>query len=72
VRQTIRFNRYSPRTEEAYIDWIERFIRFHCIRYPKEMGADEVRTFLTHLATVEPVPRFRSAPEKGFILTQRA
>ena len=48
VRQTIRSNRYSPRTEEAYVDWIKRFIRFHGIRHP---GADEVRSFLTHLAT---------------------
>jgi integron integrase len=51
VRQTIRFNRYSPRTEQAYVDWIERFIRFNGIRHPKDMGADEVRSFLTHLAT---------------------
>jgi len=40
VRQTIRSNRYSPRTEEAYVDWIKRFIRFHGIRHPQEMGAD--------------------------------
>ncbi len=51
MRQTIRSNRYSPRTEEAYVDWIKRFIRFHGIRHPQEMGADEVRSFLTHLAT---------------------
>jgi site-specific recombinase XerD len=51
VRTAIRFNRYSPRTEQAYVDWIERFIRFHGIRHPQEMGADEVRAFLTHLAT---------------------
>jgi integron integrase len=51
VRQTIRFNHYSPRTEEAYVDWIKRFIHFHGIRHPQEMGADEVRDFLTHLAT---------------------
>jgi hypothetical protein len=29
VRATMRLNRYSPRTEEAYVDWIKRFIRFH-------------------------------------------
>ena len=33
------------------MDWIERFIRFHGIRHPQEMGAEEVRAFLTHLAT---------------------
>jgi hypothetical protein len=51
VRATMRLNRYSPRTEEAYVDWIERFIRFHGVRHPHEMGADEVKAFLSHLAT---------------------
>jgi len=51
VRAAIRFNHYSPRTEEAYIDWIKRFIHFHGVRHPQEMGADEVRAFLSHLAT---------------------
>lgn len=44
-------NRYSPRTEQAYIDWIKRFIRFHGVRHPQEMGAEEVKAFLNHLAT---------------------
>jgi hypothetical protein len=51
VRATMRLNRYSPRTEAAYIDWIKRFIRFHGVRHPQEMGADEVKVFLGHLAT---------------------
>jgi site-specific recombinase XerD len=51
VRTTMRLNRYSPRTEQAYVDWIKRFIRFHGVRHPQEMGADEVKAFLSHLAT---------------------
>src|SRR5260370_25273396 len=51
VRETMRTSRYSPRTETAYIDWIKRYIRFHGIRHPQEMGADEVKAFLSHLAT---------------------
>jgi site-specific recombinase XerD len=47
----MRVNRYSPRTEQAYIDWIKRFIRFHGVRHPNEMGAEEVKAFLSHLAT---------------------
>ena len=47
----MRTNRYSPRTEEAYVDWIKRYIRFHGIRHPQEMGAEEVKAFLSHLAT---------------------
>jgi site-specific recombinase XerD len=51
VRATMRMNRYSPRTELAYVDWIKRFIRFHGVHHPQEMGADEVKAFLSHLAT---------------------
>jgi hypothetical protein len=50
VRATMRLNRYSPRTEATYVDWIRRFIRFHGVRHPQEMGAEEVKAFLSHLA----------------------
>jgi integron integrase len=41
---------YSIRTEDAYHDWVERFIRFHGVRHPSTMGEPEVNAFLTHLA----------------------
>ncbi len=41
----------SPRTEEAYIGWIRRFILFHGKRHPDVMGEPEVTGFLSHLAT---------------------
>ena len=47
----MRVNRYSPRTEEVYVQWIKRYIRFHGVRHPQEMSADEVKGFLSHLAT---------------------
>ena len=50
VRDAIRLRHYSIRTEQAYIDWIKRFIWFHNKRHPKEMGEPEVVSFLTHLA----------------------
>ena len=34
VRDTIRLKHYSIRTEEAYADWIKRFILFHDQRHP--------------------------------------
>ena len=46
---------YSIRTEEAYLNWIRRYILFHHKRHPREMGAPEVQTFLTHLAVDENV-----------------
>ncbi|MFN3409916.1 MAG: integron integrase [Limisphaerales bacterium] len=54
-REVIRFKRFSPRTEEAYIHWIRRFILWSGKRHPKEMGAVEVNGFLGHLALTEGV-----------------
>ena len=50
VRDQIRALHYSIRTEEAYVDWIRRFILFHGKRHPRDMGGAEVEAFLTHLA----------------------
>jgi integron integrase len=51
VRARIRFKHYSLRTEQAYVDWIKRFIRFHGNRHPSALSASDVEHFLTHLAT---------------------
>lgn len=51
VREVMRVKRYSIRTEQAYIDWIKRFIFFHGKWHPREMGAIEIGAFLSHLAT---------------------
>jgi integron integrase len=51
VRAALRQRHYSPRTEEAYVGWIRRFILFHRKRHPAEMGAAEVECFLSSLAT---------------------
>ena len=50
VRDAIRRKHYSPRTEEAYVDWIRRFILFAGKRPPAGLGAPEVTGFLNHLA----------------------
>jgi len=46
----MRLRHYSIRTEEAYVHWIRRFIRFSGGRHPREMGAQEIVAFLSHLA----------------------
>ena len=51
VRARIRFKHYSLRTEQAYVDWIRRYVRFHGNRHPSELGHGEVVAYLTHLAT---------------------
>jgi integron integrase len=50
VRGKIRLKHYSIRTEQAYVDWIKRFILHFGKRHPRELGAAEVEQFLTHLA----------------------
>ncbi len=50
VRVRIRFKHYSMRTEQAYVDWIKRFVRHFGKRHPREMGVEEVQSFLSHLA----------------------
>lgn len=50
VRELIRIRHYSIRTEQAYVQWISRFILFHGKRHPRDLGADEVTAFLSHLA----------------------
>ena len=49
-REVIRFERFSPRTVEAYVHWIRRFIVWSGKRHPKEMGAAQVSGFLGELA----------------------
>lgn len=50
VRNVARLRHLSLRTERAYTHYIKQFIIFHQKRHPSEMGADEVRAYLTHLA----------------------
>ena len=50
VRDKIRLKHYSIRTEQAYVDWIKRFILFHNKKHPATMGAQEVEQFLSYLA----------------------
>lgn len=50
LRERLQMHHYSLRTEDAYVDWVRRFILFHGRRHPRDMGAPEVQAFLSHLA----------------------
>ena len=50
VRSVLRTRHYSFHTEKTYTQWILRYIRFHNVKHPKEMGAAEISAFLSHLA----------------------
>lgn len=51
VRLRFRTLHYAKRTEEAYVGWLIRFIRFHGLKHPSELGGPDVERFLSHLAT---------------------
>lgn len=55
LREEVRKRHYSGRTEDAYADWVERFLRFNGDRDPREMGKEEVERFLSHLAVEKDV-----------------
>ena len=50
LREALRACHYSCRTEQSYCEWVKRFIYFHNIRHPSEMGEPEINSFLTSLA----------------------
>jgi integron integrase len=55
VRDVLRRRHYSYQTEKTYIQWIKRFVAFHHMKPPRDMGASEVEAFLTHLAVEQNV-----------------
>ncbi|NTU70393.1 MAG: integron integrase [Coriobacteriia bacterium] len=55
MRDELRARHYSARTEEAYCMWVKRYVRFHKMRHPADMGATEINEFLTYLAVEEKV-----------------
>jgi integron integrase len=50
MRAVLRTRHYSIRTEEAYVQWVKRFILFHGKKHPSAMGAEQINEYLTHLA----------------------
>ena len=50
VRNVLRCKHYSLRTEQAYVDWIKRYIYFHDKQHPADMNESHVAAFLTYLA----------------------
>jgi hypothetical protein len=50
LRRACRVRQFSPRTENCYARWAERFIRCHGLRHPGTLGGSEIELFLTDLA----------------------
>ncbi len=50
VRRAMRVRHYSRRSEDAYVQWIRRYVRFHGLQHPAELDATNIAQFLSHLA----------------------
>ena len=50
--EVMRVRHYALRTEEAYCDWIRRYVKFHGMQSRADLagGTAKVEAFLTHLA----------------------
>ena len=68
VRGKIRLKHYSLRTEQAYVDWIKRFILHFGKQHPRDLGAAEVEAFLTYLAVAGRVAASTQAQAKSALL----
>jgi site-specific recombinase XerD len=49
-REELQTRHYARRTVNTYEQWLRRFLRFHGLRHPRQMGSIEVNAFLSHLA----------------------
>lgn len=54
-REELQTRHYARRTVNTYEQWLRRFLRFHRMRHPREMGSAEVNAFLSHLAVDQKV-----------------
>jgi integron integrase len=68
LRERLRLKHYSIRTEHSYVEWVRRYIRFHGLRHPKDLGAPEVGAFLTHLAVERKVAASTQNQAKSALL----
>jgi len=54
MRAVLRVQHYALRTEQAYCDWVRRYVKFHGMKSRADLadGTRKVEAFLTHLAVV--------------------
>jgi integrase len=50
LRLAIRRRHYGRSTEKAYVQWCVQYIRFHGLRHPRDLSADDLKTWLNYLA----------------------
>ena len=50
IREIIRAKHYSIHTEQVYINWAIRYIKFHNYTHPSKLNHTHIQIFLNHLA----------------------
>jgi integrase len=50
IHATFRLKHFSLKTEKSYLYYIKGYLRYHQMRPPRELGVEEIRQYLTHLA----------------------
>ncbi|WP_404788660.1 site-specific integrase [Altericista sp. CCNU0014] len=50
IHATFRLKHFSPKTEKSYLYYIKDYLRYHQMRSPRELGVEEIRQYLSHLA----------------------
>jgi integron integrase len=50
MRRQLRLRRYSPRTEDVYLQWVRRFVEYHGRQHPRDLAEPEIAEFLSALA----------------------
>ena len=61
LRSKLRVGHYSPRTEQAYVNWTRRFVRHHRLTHPEQLAEADVVAFLRYLAEDQRVARSTQA-----------
>jgi integrase len=51
----MRTRHYSFRTEQAYVHWMRRFVTFHELQSPQDLGPEAVKAYLDYLAVAQNV-----------------
>jgi len=51
MRDRLRARHYAYRTEQSYLAWVRRYLRFFRGRHPRDLGENDINRFLTFLAT---------------------
>lgn len=68
ARRLMGVRHFSPRTVQAYLSWIRRYVRYHGLRHPAELGRDDVVAFLSFLANERHVARATQAQAMSALL----